>query len=108
MRTVSARKSESDKELLKMFCKIPKYAKFLKELCVHKRKKMKGSVEVGGVVSALSKNEDFTTRAQALQKKCRDPVIILVPCTIGECTFANAMLNLGASINIMPTSVHKS
>ncbi|RDY14560.1 hypothetical protein CR513_00376, partial [Mucuna pruriens] len=53
-RTLLARKPESDEELLKMFRKveiniplldaikqIPKYAKFLKELCVHKRKKMK-------------------------------------------------------------------
>ncbi|RDY07788.1 hypothetical protein CR513_08049, partial [Mucuna pruriens] len=54
-RTISARKHESDEELLKTFRKveinislldaikqIPKYRKFLKELCVHKRKKMKG------------------------------------------------------------------
>ncbi|RDX87028.1 Retrovirus-related Pol polyprotein, partial [Mucuna pruriens] len=33
--------------LLDAIKQIPKYAKFLKELCVHKRKKMKGSVEVG-------------------------------------------------------------
>ncbi|RDX97144.1 hypothetical protein CR513_20111, partial [Mucuna pruriens] len=52
--TLLARKPESDEELLKMFRKveinfllldaikqIPKYAKFLKELCVHKRRKMK-------------------------------------------------------------------
>ncbi|RDX98852.1 hypothetical protein CR513_18186, partial [Mucuna pruriens] len=90
-RTIAARKLESNEELLKMFRKveiniplldvikqIPKYAKFLKELCVHKRKKMKGSVELG------------------------------VPCTIGDCTFANAMLDLGASINVMPTSIYKS
>ncbi|RDX82743.1 hypothetical protein CR513_36429, partial [Mucuna pruriens] len=75
-RTISARKPKSDEELLRMFRKveiniplldaikqIPKYAKFLKELCVHKRKKMKGSVEVGGI-SVLTKNEDFTTGAQ--------------------------------------------
>ncbi|RDX85389.1 hypothetical protein CR513_33423, partial [Mucuna pruriens] len=81
--TVSARKAESDEELLKMFRKveiniplldaikqIPKYAKFLKELCVDKRKKMKGSVEVGGIVSALTKNEEVTIGAQALPKKC--------------------------------------
>ncbi|RDX68817.1 hypothetical protein CR513_52152, partial [Mucuna pruriens] len=111
-------KSESDEELLRIFRKveiniplldIPKYAKFLKELCVHKRKKMKGSVEVGGIVSMLTKNEDFTTRAQqALPKKCRDPRIFSIPCTIGDCTFADAMLDLGASINVMPASVYKS
>ncbi|RDX77665.1 hypothetical protein CR513_42172, partial [Mucuna pruriens] len=80
---VSVRKSESNEELLKIFLKVeiniplldaikqmPKYAKFLKELCVHKRKKMKGSVEVGGIVSTLTKNEDFTTQVQELSKKC--------------------------------------
>ncbi|RDY06693.1 hypothetical protein CR513_09276, partial [Mucuna pruriens] len=45
---------------------------------------------------------------QALPKKCRDPGIFSVPCTIGDCTFANAMLDLGASINIMLTSIYKS
>ncbi|RDX69427.1 hypothetical protein CR513_51458, partial [Mucuna pruriens] len=121
-RTVLTRKTESDEELLRMFQKveinislldaikqIPKYAKFLKKLCVHKRKKMKGNVEVGGTVSALTRNEDFTAGAQqALPKKCRDPRIFSVPCTISDCTFADAMLDLGASINVMPTSIYKS
>ncbi|RDY00164.1 hypothetical protein CR513_16683, partial [Mucuna pruriens] len=107
-RTLSARKPESDEELLKMFRKveiniplldsikqIPKYAKFLKELCVHKRKKMKGGVELGGIVSALTRNDDLTAGTrQALPKKCRDPGIFSVPCTIGDCTFADAMLDL--------------
>ncbi|RDY10530.1 hypothetical protein CR513_04931, partial [Mucuna pruriens] len=120
--TLLARKPESDGELLKMFRKveiniplldaikqIPKYAKFLKKLCVHKRKKMKGGVELGGIVSALTRNDDLTTGTrQALPKKCRDPEIFSVPCTIGDCTFADAMLDLGASINVMPTSIYKS
>ncbi|RDX74999.1 hypothetical protein CR513_45175, partial [Mucuna pruriens] len=39
-------------------------------LSVHKRKKMKGGAKVGGIVSALTRNEDFTTKAQqALPKK---------------------------------------
>ncbi|RDX87915.1 hypothetical protein CR513_30544, partial [Mucuna pruriens] len=120
-RTISTRKSESDEELLRMFRKveiniplldaikqIPKYAKFLKELCVRKRKKMKGIVEMGGIVSTLTRNEHLTTGAQALLKKCRDPKIFSVPCTIGDCTFVDAMLDLGASINVMPTSIYKS
>ncbi|RDX94721.1 hypothetical protein CR513_22857, partial [Mucuna pruriens] len=97
-RTISASRLESDEELLKMFRKVeiniplldmikhaPKYAKFLKELCVHKRKKMKGNREIGGIVSALTRNEELTADApQALPKKCRDPGIFSVPCTIGE------------------------
>ncbi|RDX72995.1 hypothetical protein CR513_47449, partial [Mucuna pruriens] len=62
--TVPVRKSETDEDLLKMFWRveinipllnaikqIPKHAKFLKELCMHKRKKLKGGFEMGGVVS---------------------------------------------------------
>ncbi|RDX98417.1 hypothetical protein CR513_18671, partial [Mucuna pruriens] len=95
------RKLKTDEELLKKFRKveiniplldaikkIPKYAKFLKELCVHKRKKMKGGVELGGI--------------------CRDPEIFSIPCTISDYTFFDAVLDLGASINVMPTSIYKS
>ncbi|RDX72891.1 hypothetical protein CR513_47568, partial [Mucuna pruriens] len=120
--TISARKPEFDEELLKMFRKveiniplldvikqIPKYEKFLKELCVHKRKKMKRSAEIGGVMFALTKNAEFTAGAQqALPKKCRDLGIFSVPSTIGDCTFADAMLDLGALINVMPTWIYKS
>ncbi|RDX60838.1 hypothetical protein CR513_60990, partial [Mucuna pruriens] len=55
---VSTRRYKIDEDLLKLFKKvginiplldaikqIPKYAKFLKELYIHKRKKMKGAVE---------------------------------------------------------------
>ncbi|RDY06053.1 hypothetical protein CR513_10027, partial [Mucuna pruriens] len=121
-RALIIRKPKSDEELLRMFWKveinnplldaikkIPKYAKFLKKLCVHKKKKMKGGMEIGGIVSALIRNKDFTIGAQqALLKKCRDPGIFSVPCTIGDCTFVDAMLDLGASINVMPTSIYKS
>ncbi|RDX73366.1 hypothetical protein CR513_47045, partial [Mucuna pruriens] len=82
--TLLTRNPESDEELLKMFRKveiniplldaikqIPKYAKFLKELCVHKRKKMKGRVEFGGIVSTLTKNDDSIAGSQqTLPKKC--------------------------------------
>ncbi|RDX97361.1 hypothetical protein CR513_19873, partial [Mucuna pruriens] len=119
--TISARKPESDEELLKMFRRVeiniplldaikqvPKYAKFVKELCVHKRRKIKGSREIGGVVSALTRNEEITVGAPNMPKKCRDPRIFSVPCTISECTFVDAMLDLGASINVMPVSIYRA
>ncbi|RDX87176.1 hypothetical protein CR513_31390, partial [Mucuna pruriens] len=102
------RKVEINIPLLDAIKHIPKYIKFLKELCMHKRKKMKGGVEVGGIVSVLTRNKEFTTGAQqALPKKCQDPKIFSIPC-IGNCTFVDAMLDLGASINVMPTSIYKS
>ncbi|RDX98690.1 Retrovirus-related Pol polyprotein, partial [Mucuna pruriens] len=101
-------KVEINIPLLGAIKQVPKYAKFLKELCVHKRRKMKGSKEIGGVVSALTRNEEITVGAPTLPKKCRDPGIFSVPCTIDECTFADAMLDLGALINVMPTSIYRS
>ncbi|RDX94413.1 hypothetical protein CR513_23199, partial [Mucuna pruriens] len=122
VRTVPKRKFEIDEDLLKMFQRIeinilllnaikqiPKHAKFLKELCMHKRKKLKRGVKMGGFVLTLIKNEEVTIGSQqVLPKKCRDPGIFSIPCTIGDCTFANAMLDLGASINVMPSSIFKS
>ncbi|RDY05551.1 hypothetical protein CR513_10597, partial [Mucuna pruriens] len=103
------RKVEINIPLLDAIKQIPKYAKFLKDLCVHKRRKMKGSQKFGGVVLALIKNEGSIARiSQVLPKKCRDPGIFSVQCTIGECTFVDAMLDLGASINVMPTSIYRS
>ncbi|RDY08593.1 hypothetical protein CR513_07164, partial [Mucuna pruriens] len=70
---------------------------------------MKGGVELGRIVSALTRNDDLIVGTRrALPKKCRKPRIVLVPCTIGNCTFADAMLDLGASINVMSTSIYKS
>ncbi|RDX79856.1 hypothetical protein CR513_39675, partial [Mucuna pruriens] len=120
-RTISARKPDLYDELLKMFRKveiniplldaikqIPKYAKFLKELCIHKRRKTKGRWELAGVVSALTKTNSATRISQVLPKKCRDPSIFSIPCSIGDCTFADAMLDLGVSINVMATSTYRS
>ncbi|RDX83945.1 hypothetical protein CR513_35084, partial [Mucuna pruriens] len=119
--TLSIRKAKTDEDLLKMFQKVEiniplldalnqilKYIEFLKELCVHKRKKIKGGVELGGIMSTLTRNEVVTRSKLILPKKCRDPGIFSIPCTIGECTLADAMLDLGASINVMPTSIYKS
>ncbi|RDX85926.1 hypothetical protein CR513_32795, partial [Mucuna pruriens] len=102
------RNVEINISLLDAIKQIPKYAKFLKELCVHKRKKMKGEMELGGVMSALTKNEVAIRSHKTLPKKCQDPRIFSVLCTIGGCTFVDAILDLGASINVMPKSIYKS
>ncbi|RDX86288.1 hypothetical protein CR513_32394, partial [Mucuna pruriens] len=102
-------KVEINIPLLDAIKQVPKYAKVLKELCIHKRRKIKGSREIEGVVSALTKNEELAIGAtRALPRKCRDPRIFSVPCTIGDYTFVDAMLDLGASINVMPASIYRS
>ncbi|RDX97692.1 hypothetical protein CR513_19506, partial [Mucuna pruriens] len=104
LRSVSAKRYEIDEDLLKLFKKVEikiflidaikqilKYAKFLKELYIHRRKKMNGTVGTGGVMSSLCPNLGTFT----------------VPCTISSRTFTNAMLDLATSINVMPASIYK-
>ncbi|XP_042472070.1 uncharacterized protein LOC122054699 [Zingiber officinale] len=83
-----------------MIKQIPKYAKFLKDLCVHK-KKLKGNelISLGKNVSAL---------IQPVPHKCEDPGVFTVPCEIGSSLFKDAMLDLGASINVMPRLVFQT
>ncbi|RDY00301.1 hypothetical protein CR513_16534, partial [Mucuna pruriens] len=121
-RTVSARRFEIDEDLLKLFKKveinipllgaikqIPKYVRFLKGLCVYKRKTMKEAIETGGVVLALVQQEGANAELERiLPKKCQDPGIFIVPCTIDDRTFTGAMMDLRASINVMPASIYQS
>ena len=43
-----------------------------------------------------------------LPPKCKDPGSFTIPCVIGNKRFEHAMLDLGASINVMPYSVYAS
>ncbi|RDX96338.1 hypothetical protein CR513_21010, partial [Mucuna pruriens] len=114
-RTVLASRFETEEDLLKLFRKVEinisllkaikqvsKYAKFLKELYIHKRKKIKGAAKTGGIVSALMLVPKFNESCQ------RNAKIFSVPCTIGNDIFTDAMLDLGASINVMPALAYKS
>ena len=38
--------------------------------------------------------------------KCKNPGVFSVPCTIGNLYFNKAILDLGASINLMPRSIY--
>jgi len=98
------RKVEVDIPLLDVIKQISKYAKFLKELCTHKRK-MKGHerINMGRNVSAL-----IGKSIPHIPDKCKDPGTFYIPCVIGNNKFENAMLDLGASINVMSLSIYKS
>jgi len=105
---------ELDKEILNTFKKveiniplldavrqIPIYTKFLKELCTHKRRIMdREVVNMGRNVYSLIKKP-----VVKMPQKCKDPSMFFVPCIIGSTKFDNAMVDLGASINVMPLSV---
>ncbi|CAN6586155.1 unnamed protein product [Malus baccata var. baccata] len=108
------KKEEAEKDILETFRKVqvniplldaikqvPRYAKFLKELCTtRKRISTKEVVKVGENVSAILQRK--------LPPKCKDPGSFTIPCVIGNTTFESAMLDLGASINVMPYSIYAS
>ncbi|XP_061347544.1 uncharacterized protein LOC133293048 [Gastrolobium bilobum] len=94
------RKVEVNIPLLDAIQQIPRYAKFLKELCTNKRRlKRDERVSVIQNVSAL---------IQPIPKKCQDPGTFTIPCIIENSVFHDCMLDFGASINVMPEFVYKS
>ncbi|XP_027348133.1 uncharacterized protein LOC113859603 [Abrus precatorius] len=95
------RKVEVNIPLLEAIKQIPKYAKFLKDLCTHRRR-LKGNekVSMGRNVSAIIQS--------SIPPKCKDPGTFTIPCIIGSEQFSQAMLDLGPSINVMPKSVYQS
>ena len=87
--------------LLEAIRQVLTYAKFLKELCTSKRKlKENEIVSVGENVSAIIQHK--------LSPKCKDPGTFTIPCIIRDKKFECAMLDLGASINVMPHSIYAS
>ncbi|KAL0329028.1 UNVERIFIED_CONTAM: hypothetical protein Sradi_4889500 [Sesamum radiatum] len=113
-RISKSKEEEHEKEILDTFKKveiniplldaikqIPKYAKFLKELCTNKRKlKDKERIIFGKNVSAVINRK--------LPEKCKDPGMFTLPCIIGNKRIERARLDLGASINVMPYSVYQA
>ncbi|XP_031249191.1 uncharacterized protein LOC116107025 [Pistacia vera] len=113
-RLTKSKKEEEEKEILETFRKVevkiplldaikqlPRYAKFLKELCTNKRK-LKGNekIRMGENVSAILQKR--------LPPKCKDLGMFTIPCKLGDIRIEKAMLDLGASINIMPLSIYSS
>ncbi|XP_045791416.1 uncharacterized protein LOC123886121 [Trifolium pratense] len=94
--------------------RIPKYAKFLKDLCTHKRKlKENERISLGRNVSAFiqpktGSSANVSVISQTMPEKCDDPGVFAIPCSIGDRKFENCMLDLGAGINVMPTSIYNN
>ncbi|KAK8511906.1 hypothetical protein V6N12_074596 [Hibiscus sabdariffa] len=93
------RKVEINIPLLDVIRKVPRYARFLKNLCTTKRK-LTGNekVNLGENVSAVFQRK--------LPPKLKDQGMFAIPCKIGEVEIKRAMCDLGASINVMPLSVY--
>ena len=85
--------------LLDAIKQVPSYAKFLKDLCTLKRK------------IHVQKKAFLTEQASAILKhdappKFKDPGCPTISCIIGNCQIEQALLDLGASVNLLPYSVY--
>jgi len=49
----------------------------------------------------------FAVIQMKLPKKCKDPGMLTITCVIGKHRVERGMLDLGASINVMPLSIYK-
>ncbi|KAM2413518.1 hypothetical protein ACFX1X_000123 [Malus domestica] len=113
-RFLQAKNEEEEKDVLETFRKVHvniplldaikqilKYAKFFKKLCTTRRLiREKEVVHVSENVSAMLQRK--------LPPKCKDPGSFTIPCVMGNTRFEHAMLDLGASINVMPYSMYAS
>ncbi|XP_074315888.1 uncharacterized protein LOC141652182 [Silene latifolia] len=104
-------KCEVNIPLLNLLKSVPKYAKFLKELCTIKRnnklkgmKKLKGKGSKGEIISEYVP----ALFQKKLPPKCGDPGMFAIPCTIGDLRFEKAMLDLRASINVIPFAIYET
>ena len=86
--------------LLDAIRQVPAYAKFLKECCTHKRK-AKNKEEK----SYLTKNVSALLQ-HSIPQKLKDPGAPTISCTIGDHKIQRALLDLGASVNLIPYSVY--
>ncbi|XP_016676583.1 uncharacterized protein [Gossypium hirsutum] len=93
------RKVQVNIPLIDAIKQVPRYAKFLKELCTSKRKL------IGNEKISLGENVS-TVFQKKLPTKCKDPGMFSIPCKIGDLKLDRAVLDLGASINVMPRSIY--
>ncbi|XP_073024280.1 uncharacterized protein [Primulina eburnea] len=86
--------------LLDAIKQVPSYAKFLKDLCTVKRKlNVKKKAFLAEQVSAIIQNNNTL--------KYKDPGCPTISCIIGERKIKKALLDLGASVNLLPYSVYQ-
>jgi hypothetical protein len=85
--------------LLHLIKQMPLYAKVIKDLCTVKRKHhVKKTAFLTEQVSAIIQHK--------FPPKYKDPGYPTISCTIGDYNIERALLDLGASVNLLPFSVY--
>ena len=87
--------------LLDAIQQVPSYAKCLKDLCTHKRTThVPKKAFLTSQVSSILSNQ--------IPVKYKDPGCPTISCVIGDTFVEKALLDLGASVNLLPFSVYQA
>ena len=79
---------------------MPLYTKFLKDLLTKKGKYINDeSIMVEGNCNVVIQ--------RVLPQKFKDPRNVTIPCSIGDVSMGKALVDMGASINLMPLSMYR-
>ncbi|XP_058759421.1 uncharacterized protein LOC131632708 [Vicia villosa] len=79
---------------------MPTYAKFMKDIIFKKRTTDRDPIILTETCSAI-------LEGMKIPVKKKDRGSVTIPCTIGDRSFKKALIDLGASVSLMPLSIYK-
>ncbi|XP_070016947.1 uncharacterized protein [Nicotiana sylvestris] len=86
--------------LVKILQEVPKYARYLRDIVANKRRHTE--------FETIALTEECSARVQSkLPPKLKDPGCFTIPLSLGKQEVGRALCDLGASINLMPSSLFK-
>ncbi|XP_059295617.1 uncharacterized protein LOC132048953 [Lycium ferocissimum] len=87
--------------LVELLQEVPKYAKYIKDVVVNKRRWTEFEI--------VALTEECSSRVRSkIPPKLKDPCSFMISITISNIEVGLALCDLGASINLMPTSVFRT
>ncbi|XP_058746284.1 uncharacterized protein LOC131619175 [Vicia villosa] len=94
------KKLELNIPFLEALEQMPTYAKFMKDIISKKRTTESDPIILTETCSAI-------LQGMKIPVKKRDRGSVTIPCTIGDRSFKKALIDLGASVSLMPLSIYK-
>ena len=91
------KKLEIDIPFAEALAQIPNYAKFMKDI-INKKRKLNDC-------GTMNLSANCIVIQRRMLQKMQDPRSFIIPCAIGNHEFQRALCDLGASINLIPSSM---
>ena len=94
------KKADVNLPLLDLISRVPAYAEFVKNLCMHKKKFL-------GEEKIVLKEEASAIIQRRESRGIHDPTSFVIGCTIGDKSFDGALMDMCTCINIMPLATFR-